>query len=136
MEVSDEGDIHIRYRNKRGELHREDGPAVIYNDGTLVWYVNRDRHREDGPAVIRGDGAEWYINGRRHRVGAPAIIWANGSVEWWVHGEMHRDDGPAGEYSDGRKEWWFKDVEYTYDEWLTLIPNKFSCLWKEYCDDV
>ena len=36
----------IEYRNNHnksphiGELHREDGPAVIYPDGTKKWYLN------------------------------------------------------------------------------------------------
>ena len=43
------------YKNKQGELHREDGPAVIYADGKKVWYINGKLHREDGPALIYAD---------------------------------------------------------------------------------
>ncbi len=49
-----------------GELHREDGPAVIYSDGTEHWYLNGDLHREDGPAIKLTTGTEqWFINGTR-----------------------------------------------------------------------
>ena len=30
----------IRYYNSNGELHRTDGPAVIYICGTKFWYIN------------------------------------------------------------------------------------------------
>lgn len=54
----------IRYYNSDGELHRTDGPAVIYAYGTKFWCQHGERHRLDGPAVIYSDGSEaWYING-------------------------------------------------------------------------
>lgn len=35
-----------------GKYHREDGPAVVYDDGTSYWYYENDRmHRIGGPAV-------------------------------------------------------------------------------------
>ncbi len=37
---------------KDNKLHREDGPAVIYPDGTEIWWYEGETHREDGPAVI------------------------------------------------------------------------------------
>lgn len=30
--------------------HREDGPAIIYDDGDETWWLNGERHRLDGPA--------------------------------------------------------------------------------------
>lgn len=47
------------------KIHREDGPALEYSDGTKEWYVNGYRHREDGPAVEWDDGTLWYLNGVR-----------------------------------------------------------------------
>ena len=29
-----------RYTNENGELHREDGAALIYNNGNKEWYLN------------------------------------------------------------------------------------------------
>ena len=47
------------------KLHRENGPAVEYGDGTKDWFLNGKRHREDGPAVEWADGTkEWYLNGK------------------------------------------------------------------------
>ena len=61
------------WRDSYGRLHRLDGPAVIYANGTRMWYIDGDLHRSDGPAVE----------------------WADGDREWYVHGELSRDDGPA-----------------------------------------
>jgi len=30
----------IRWYNKEGETHREEGPAIICNDGRIFWYLN------------------------------------------------------------------------------------------------
>jgi len=42
----------IRYWNASGSnLHREDGPAVVYKNGSYkAWYINGELHRIDGPA--------------------------------------------------------------------------------------
>jgi hypothetical protein len=69
-----------------GQLHREDGPAITYLDGTKEWFFNGKRHRKDGPAIERETinpnvfdiynpktgfheresiGYEWYFNGEK-----------------------------------------------------------------------
>jgi hypothetical protein len=49
------------------ELHRVDGPAVIYTDGDQSWWVNGKLHRTDGPAYTGADGTQqWFVNNRRH----------------------------------------------------------------------
>jgi hypothetical protein len=47
-----------------GKLHREDGPAVEYADGSKEWWINGQCHREDGPAVEYADGTtkEWWLS--------------------------------------------------------------------------
>lgn len=61
------------YWYKDGFIHREDGPAVIYSDGSKFWYKHSLFHREDGPARIWGNGdKEWWINGKSHT-----------KEEWW-----------------------------------------------------
>ncbi len=58
---------HTCHYNKKGEYHRTDGPAVIWKDGTKIWFVNGKRHREDGPAVEYKNGDKWwYLNGVIH----------------------------------------------------------------------
>jgi hypothetical protein len=82
--------------NSKGELHREDGPAMEWADGYRVWYLNNQRHREDGPAME----------------------WADGTRAWWVDGLRHREDGPAVEWNDGYREWYLHGQLLTFAEWL------------------
>jgi hypothetical protein len=57
-------DSKTEWYNLNGELHREDGPAIEFDDGDKYWYINGERHREDGPAIEYADGDKsWYING-------------------------------------------------------------------------
>ena len=58
--------------------------------GNQYWYLNGKWHSEDGPAVIWADGTKrWYLNGKRHREDGPAVIKANGDEEWWINGIQH-----------------------------------------------
>jgi len=98
-----------------GQLHRDNGPAVEYVDGTRHWHQHGNLHRTDGPAIDCTTGSrQWFKHGARHRDdeghsasrGAkhrPAVEHDNGSREWWVNGEKHREDGPAIEQADGTK---------------------------------
>ena len=48
------------------KLHRKDGPAIEYANGTKCWYSNGKLHREDDPAVEGPDGTKyWWLNGYR-----------------------------------------------------------------------
>ncbi|MBD3926099.1 hypothetical protein IEZ26_15855 [Nocardioides cavernae] len=47
-----------------GKLHREDGPAIEYADGTLEWHRHDQLHRFDGPARdYAGGWRKWYVHG-------------------------------------------------------------------------
>ena len=50
--------------NGNGPIHREDGPAIDYADGTKEWRLNGERHREDGPAVWFYGHKEYWLNGK------------------------------------------------------------------------
>lgn len=96
-----------------GQLHREDGPAVIWADGNQEWYRNGLRHREDGPALIYANGnQEWFRNDRRHREGGPAMIWGENQY-WYRNGQPHRKDGPAVILANGTQVWYRKGVKLT-----------------------
>jgi hypothetical protein len=57
----------IEYLNEQGDLHREDGPAREFKDGTREWWFNGERHREDGPAFEWSDGSKtWWLNGQMY----------------------------------------------------------------------
>ncbi len=45
-------------------LHRDNAPAIIWDDGSEFWYYNGLNHRDDGPAVIHHNGEmKWYCQG-------------------------------------------------------------------------
>ena len=51
---------------RKGKLHRDNEPAVLYTNGTREWYQNGLLHRTDGPAVIyTPTRQEWWINGKK-----------------------------------------------------------------------
>jgi len=89
-------------------FHFENGRTMkLWNDTSQHWYLNGELHREDGPALIHANGLkEWYLNGKMHREDGPAMICANGTKQWWLNGKLHREDGPAVIRVDGTKEWW------------------------------
>ena len=77
----------VKYYNEKGQLHREDEPAVIHTNGYEEWYQNNKLHRLDGPALTYIDGTkEWHLNGFLHRLDGPAIEWADGRKGWYVNG--------------------------------------------------
>jgi hypothetical protein len=87
-------DCKVYIENKK--LHRLDGPAIEYKDGTKVWYYKGRKHRDDGPAYEGNDGDKsWYIHDHLHQENAPAVIYANGDEEWWYKHQLHREGGPA-----------------------------------------
>lgn len=58
------GTAILLWYNKEGRLHRKDGPAKIFPDGTRAWYLDGELHREDGPAIIWfNDDKDWFIRG-------------------------------------------------------------------------
>lgn len=74
-------------------------------------------HRLDGPAVEFDDGSkQYYVNGLEHRIGKPACIWCDGTREWYVNGKHYRLNGPAIEYNTGDKEWWINGKQYSKKE--------------------
>ena len=79
-----------RWFTRTGNLHRTDGPAVVYPDGQEMWYFNGERHRIGGPACYGGlpGATAWYHCNRLHREDGPALI-HNGKVEWYVHGKQY-----------------------------------------------
>jgi hypothetical protein len=54
------------YKDKAMTIfHRTDGPAVEWDDGSKIWYVDGKLHRLDGPACEYADGdKEWFFDGK------------------------------------------------------------------------
>lgn len=90
----------VVYKDSKGSIHREDGPAVEYNDGKKAWFFNGLLHRTDGPAYICDNNHKFYIAG-----------------------VLHRTNGPAIEYYDGSKVYVLLDKEYSKEEFDKLAPD-------------
>ena len=67
---------HKRWFDTKGNLHRLDGPAIIYCDGDMDWYAYGELHRDDGPARIWPSAGleEWYKNGELYEPSAHDLI--------------------------------------------------------------
>jgi hypothetical protein len=107
-----------RWYDGGGKCHRDgDLPAVMYADGTQVWYQHGNKHRDgDLPAVVWENGSQrWYKHGKLHRsFDLPAAVWPDGTQWWYHHGECHRDgDLPAVVEPDGTQFWylWYQHGE-------------------------
>ena len=69
-----EDDSSILYRtmyyNDEDQIHRTDGPAIEWADGSKAWVINNNYHRIEGPAEIYVDGdtiRKFYsINNKRY----------------------------------------------------------------------
>ena len=65
-------------------------PYEIHNEMSSAWYLNGNLHREDGPAIIWADGTKiWYKNGLRHREDGPAVDTVYGNQQWFINGEEY-----------------------------------------------
>ena len=86
IEVDNEGTRF--YYNSAGQLHRTNGPAIEWSNGTKSWFQYGLRHRTDGAAIEYTTGSEeWYLNGLHHRVDGPAVEYTNGYKRWFINGE-------------------------------------------------
>ena len=60
----------------------------VYPSGIKRWYSKGNLHREDGPAIEWANGdKEWWLKGKCHREDGPAIEWANGTKVWYLNGK-------------------------------------------------
>lgn len=48
---------------KNGIIHRNNGPALQWTEGTDCYYKDGFLHRENGPAIDGRAISVWYING-------------------------------------------------------------------------
>jgi hypothetical protein len=61
-------DNKVEYYDKEGQLHNDNGPAVIYANGDKVYYKHGLIHREDGAAFEGQNGYKaFWLNGVKYR---------------------------------------------------------------------
>jgi hypothetical protein len=113
---------------KRTKLSNGGTLDVIENGDKYYYDKNGDLHREDGPAVVFASGyKEWRIEGKLHRKYGPALVWATGDKEWYLNDKLHRKDGPAIEWYNGKKSWYLNGERIpctTQEEFERLLKLK------------
>jgi len=84
-----------QWKDKNGQPHRLDGPAIERADGDKYWFQCGELHRLDGPAIEGADGRKlWYQNDKLHRSDGPAVIYDSGChKEWYKNGKLFKNKG-------------------------------------------
>ncbi len=110
-----------------GILHKDDGPAIVWADGTFDWRQNGKPFRADGkPTTESPKYRKWYHHedGAIGRVGGPAFETVTGYREYWLNGQ----------YFDTKSEYDAKcqllgiavvsqsDVDNSHQDWLKSLP--------------
>ena len=76
-----------RLNGPDGLIHRDYGPAKEIN-GNKEWFKKGKLHRKDGPAVEWSDGSYfWFLDGKGHRLDGPAHKVVNGEIRYFIDGE-------------------------------------------------
>lgn len=59
-----------------------------------TFYLKDDElHRDDGPAIVFGNGIEfWFKEGKLHRDNGPAIVDKNEIMQFWLDGKVATND--------------------------------------------
>jgi len=80
-----------RYYNDKEQLHRLDGPAVEFKDGTKYWYINGNNHRNIDPSNQWQYRIKyWCFKDKAHRIGGPC----SSAFSWWfIHGKEYSKEG-------------------------------------------
>jgi len=80
----------IIYDKERGRICLTEQDWVIYFDEAVGITI----HREDGPAEEWADGTkEWYIDGKRHREDGPALEYISGANHHFIDGKGYSENG-------------------------------------------
>ena len=100
--------------------------VTVSDIGDRIWRLDGKLHRTDGPAIEYANGTKyWHQNGKRHRIDGPAIENANGDKAWYQNDKLHRTDGPAIECADGRKYWHLDGKKLTEAEFNARTKPSF-----------
>jgi hypothetical protein len=101
------------------------GYTISVDEDWVEWQLDDQLHRTDGPAVIWADGSRaWWLHGQRHRADGSAVIYASGGQMWCLNGQLHRTDGPAIIWADGAQHWYLNGMKLTKDEWRQQVEAK------------
>ena len=115
-----------KWRNEIGQLHREDGPAAIFTDGSKAYYLKGKPIQENEfykiPRIDEDGNKRWFNkDGKLHRDNdLPAVKMTNKYKAWYINGERHRRNGPAIIYPNGTYKWYVNGKEYGEREFILL----------------
>jgi len=117
-------------------MHEEKSILEIDIYGTKMWRNAKGQlHRLDGPASEWVNGSKrWYEDGRLHRLDGPAVVFFNGYIEWRLKGNLHCESGPAVVFPKGKKQWWLNNIFYrTKEDYFDALSDeaKAKCLFSE-----
>ena len=61
----------------------------ILTTGTKFWRLTGQLHRTNGPSIMWDDGYQaWHNYGKLHRTDGPAVTYSSGQVEYWINGKQ------------------------------------------------
>ena len=97
-------------------------------------FLNGQYHRENGPAIVWDDGSqEYYLNGKQHCDNGPAYIWDEFHQKYYLNGFLHRTDGPAIHW-DSDDEYFINGIDITkeVEQWIKENGNNLPEYWFEW----
>ena len=101
-------------------------------DDKIVWYKDDKIHREDGPAIEYNNGCkEWWFNGNQtleaniyeFTSASGRYVLEDKTIMYFKEGLAHNENGPAIEGEDF-KEWWINGKKLTEQEFKEYIVKK------------
>jgi hypothetical protein len=105
-----------------GYLHREDGPAQVWSNGTESWWLDGKRHRPDGPARVFADGYLVWRPEYQRPLGGPVRVWPDGIEEWLLNDQIHCENWPPARIgADSHEEWWLNGIQYTNETFTEIL---------------
>ena len=98
-----------RWRNEEAQLHRLDGPAIVFANGAKTWWINDKRFTEEKfhnhpksthwpKMTVDGQGTQFYRNkkGEFHRLDGHAVIYTSGknkgSANYWINDKLFSEE--------------------------------------------
>lgn len=116
-----------------GILHREDGPALIHNNGQAEWYLFGEEISPLKWALTLGfTGETPWVESRGHS--------CHDARAFWKEGLLHREDGPAIFHEAGWVKWYLEGKQILDEAGWGLCtkfngviecPNGYRSFWKK-----
>ena len=137
------------WKDTDGDLHREDGPAVVRKNGTKEYWLHGEQFtfekwKEAKKASVHTQQQNWdntllvsiseaarketcCVSCGSEKVPDGWVNYANGENLWhFKKGKLHNLAGPAIVRKDGTKEYWIEGKSYTRKDYLnklkTMVP--------------